>query len=137
MYQFIYYPLGKITCRGCHGDIPKRRPMDVLIGSLCNAKGSPLPTSWERPLPTSIGPWNMTSWGRPHTVLYVTPWDVPYRRLEDASCRHYEHVPIQSNVFSPRNVSYRRPEDVLQTSLYGSISKAKKLPRDQDFCIWS
>ena len=33
---------------------------------------------------------NVTSWGRPRTVLYVTPWDVPYRRLEDVSCRRYE-----------------------------------------------
>ena len=27
------------------------------------------------------------------------------------------------------------PEDVLKTSLYGSISKAKKHSRDTDFCI--
>ena len=40
-------------------------------------------------------------------------------------------------IFTPRNVSYRRPEDVLKTSLYGSISKAKKCPRYKDFCIWS
>ena len=28
------------------------------------------------------------------------------------------------------------PSDVLRTSLYGSISKAKKPPRDKDFFIW-
>ena len=85
-------------------------PKDVLwtstYGLLCNAKGHSLPTSWGRLLPTSLGRWNMTSWGRPnvtssgrlHTVLHVTPWDVPYRRLEDVPCRRYEDVPIQSNI---------------------------------------
>ena len=29
-------------------------------------------------------------------------------------------------------MSYRRPEEVLKTSLYGSISKAKKRSRDKD-----
>ena len=88
---------------------------------LCNAKGRPLSTSWERPLPTSLGRWNMTSqwrpnvtsWKRPHTVLCVTPWDFPYRRLEDFSCRCYEDVPIQSNVYLQETC----PTDVLRMSL--------------------
>ena len=37
----------------------------------------------------------------------------------------------------PEEVPQRRPEDVPKTPLYGSISKAKKHPRDKDFCIWS
>ena len=56
----------------------KLRPKDVLrvspFGPLCNAKGRPLPTSWRAP----------------HIVLYVTSRDVPYRRLENASCRRYD-----------------------------------------------
>ena len=57
-------------------------------GLLYNAKGRPLPMSWERPLPTSWGHWNMTScgltnvtsWRRYHIVLYVALRDVPDRR---------------------------------------------------------
>ena len=37
----------------------------------------------------------------------------------------------------PEDVPEKCPEDVLKTSLYGSISKAKTRPRDKDFCIWS
>ena len=33
------------------------------------------------------------------------------------------------------DVPQRRPEDVLKTPLYGSLSKAKKRPRGKDFCI--
>ena len=76
-------------------------------------------------------------------VLYEMAREVPYRRLEDVSCRRYEDFPIHSNLLTPRDVSSRRLDDVPQrhpvdvTSLYGSISKAKKRPRDKDFCIWS
>ena len=50
-------------------------------------------------------------------VESVTPRDVSYRRPEDAP--------------------QRSPEDVLNKSLYGSISKAEKRLRDKDFCTWS
>ena len=86
-------------------DVLRASPKDVLWtspdGPLCRAKGRPLPPSLGRPLPTSLGRWNMASWGRPlvlHTVLYVTPWDVSYRCLENVSCRRYEDVPIRSNI---------------------------------------
>ena len=58
----------------------KLRPEDILrssskkivwtspYGPLCNAKGRSLLTSWGCLLPTSLGHWNMTSLGRPHTV---------------------------------------------------------------------
>ena len=36
----------------------------------------------------------------------------------------------------PEEIPEGRTEDVLKTSLYSSISKAKKHPRDKD-CIWS
>ena len=79
-------------------DVLKTSPNDVLRtsqhGPLCNAKGRFLPTSWELPLPTSSGRWNMTSWerpsvaswGRPHTGVYITPWNVPYRHFLQTLC---------------------------------------------------
>ena len=88
-------------------------------------------TSWGRP--------NITFWGRPHTVLYVTPLDIPYQRLENVFCRRYENVPIRSNLSLqgtyPTDVVRTSLADVLKTSLYGSISTAKKRPRDKDFCL--
>ena len=38
-------PLAKITPRRHPEEVPKRRPMDVPYGPLCNTKGPPLPTS--------------------------------------------------------------------------------------------
>ena len=93
---------------------------------LCNAKGRPLSTSLGRWNMTSQGRPNVTSWRRPHTVLCVKP----YRRLEDFSCRCYEDVPIQSNVYlqetCPTDVlrmslPQRRPDVVLKTFLYCSL----------------
>ena len=40
-----HIPLGKITSRVRAEDVPKRHPLDVPYGPLCNAKGRPLPTS--------------------------------------------------------------------------------------------
>ena len=37
----------------------------------------------------------------------------------------------------PEDIPGRRGEDVLKTSLYGSVSKAKKHLSDEDLCIWS
>ena len=34
----------------------------------------------------------------PHTVLYVTPWEVAYRRFEDIFGRRYEDVLTRSNI---------------------------------------
>ena len=50
------------------------------------------------PPSTSWIPRNVTSWGRPHIVLYVMPRNVPYGHVEDVSCRRYEDVPIWSNM---------------------------------------
>ena len=36
----------------------------------------------------------------------------------------------------PQDVPQRRPGNALMTSLYGSMSKAKKRAKDKDFCIW-
>ena len=52
----------------------------------------------------------ITSRGRPDYVPKSRPTDVPYGQ--------------------------RHPKDILKTSLYGSMSEAKKHPRDNDFCIW-
>ena len=121
--------------------VPRMSPKDVLwtsqYGPLCNAKRHPLQTSLGRWDMTSLGRWNMTSWGRlnvtswgrPYTALYVTPFDVPYPCLEDVSCRRYEEVPKRSNIQLQGNPS--------GTALYGSISKTKKRPKHEDFCIWS
>ena len=95
-------------------------------GLLCNANGTSLPTSWRRPLPTSLGRWkmtsrgrpNVTSWGRPYTGLYVTPWDVPYWRLEDESCRRFEDIPRRSNIYFQGTCF----TDVLRTSLRDVLS---------------
>ena len=63
-----------------------------------------------------------TSWIRLLQALWGPPSPFPRYRL----------------IFnSKRGVSYRHPDDVLKTSLHGSISKAKKRPRHRDFCIWS
>ena len=130
-------------------DVLRTSPKDFLwtslYGPLCNAKGRPLPTSWKCPVPTSLGRWSRTSWGRPHTALHVTPWDIPYRHLKDISCGHYEDDRIRSNIYfqetcptkRPEDVPQRRTEDVIKTSFYGSITKAEKRPGDKDFCIWS
>ena len=130
-------------------DVPRTYLKGILwtspYGALGNAKGRPLPLSWGHPLPTSCGCCNMTSWGRPnvtswghsHNVLYVTPRDIPCRRLEDASCRRYDDVPYGLICNSKERVlptSWGRPSE---TSLYGSISKTEKHPRDKDFCTWS
>ena len=128
----------KTSCVYCES---KNCPMDAPSGPLCNAGGLPLSTSWGRPLPTSLGRWNMTCWGCPHAALYVMPWDVPYQRLEDVSGRRYEDIPIRSNILLQgtcptdvlRTSCKRRPGDVLKASLYGSISKANKPPRNKDF----
>ena len=109
----------------------KRRPMDVPYGPQCNAKGSLLPTSWRRPLQTSLGRWNMASWGRLHIALYVTPRNVPFWRLEDVSCRRCEGRVLPTSYERPLEASRGRTK----SSLYGSINTAKKRPRDKDFCI--
>ena len=99
-----FWFLGRLTQRSIsHSaklrpkDVLRASPTDVLMtspyGPLCNGKKRPLPTSLGRPLLTSLGGWNMTSWGRPHTVLYIMPWNVPYRRLKDVSCRGSEASP--------------------------------------------
>ena len=121
-YRKVFYkmpsaPLGKIASRESPADVP---PKDVLwmspYGPLCNANG--------RPLPTSLGRWSMTSWGRPHTALYVTPLEVPYRHLEGVSCRRYEDVPysliynskrhvLRTSRGSPSETSWGSPKDAL------------------------
>ena len=76
-------------------EVLRTSPKDVQWtssdGPLCNAKG--------RPLPRSLGRWNTTSWGRPHTVLYLASWDIPYWRLEDVYCRCYVYLSIRSNIY--------------------------------------
>ena len=83
--------------------------------------------------------WNTTSWGRPHTILFVAPWDVPYWRLEDVSCRCYVYLPIRSNIYlqgtCAADVLRKFLGNVLRTSPYGSISKTRKRPRDKDLWI--
>ena len=69
---------------------------------------------------------SVPSSGRPHTVLHVTPWDVP--------CRRYEDVPIQSNTYlqgtcptDPTDVLRTSPADVMRTSPYSLIFNSKGL----------
>ena len=105
-------------------DVLRTSPKDFLwtslYGPLCNTKRCPLPTSWKCSVPTSLGRWSMTSWGRPHTFLHVTPWGIPYRCLKDISCGHYEDVHIRSNIYfqetCPTNVLRMSLRDVLRTS---------------------
>ena len=105
-------------------DVPYRRPQDVEICSkeIC---------SW---FSHDV---EITFWGRPHIVLYVTLRDVPYWSLEDVFCRRYEDVPYGLICNSKRRVLQTSWEHPSETSLYGSIKKAKKFPRDKDLCIWS
>ena len=122
---------------------PKDVPRISPYGPLCNAKGCPLLTSWGRPLLPSSWHWNMTSSGcikvassgRPHIVLYVMPRDVLYWRLKDVSCKRYEDLTIWPNIWlqgtCPTNVLRISFLDVLNISLHGSISKAKKCSRDK------
>ena len=143
------------SAKVCLEDLLRTSLKDVLwtspYGPLSNTKGRPLLASTGLPLPTFFQRWNMTSWGRPnvtssvrcHNVVYVTPRDVLCRHLEVVSCRRYEDVSIWSNlylqwvcIFIWTNL-YQLPEDVLKTSLYGCIIKAKKHPRGKDFCTWS
>ena len=81
--------------------------------------------------PREEGRPNLTPWECPHNVLPVTPRDIPCRHLEDVFCRRYEaaHMVYQR----PEDTPQRRPEDVLNMSLYDSISKGEKRPRDKYF----
>ena len=128
-------------CAKLHPDeVLRTSPKDILwtslYGPLRNAKGHPLPTSWGHSLSTSLSPS-----GRVHMVLYVTPRDVPYWHSEDALCRRSKGLPIWYNMHLHRtyliNVQRTFFLDALKRFLYDSIRKAKKLLRDNDFCIWS
>ena len=127
-YFGVRFPIERffIKCLRLHSaklrpeKVLRTSPKDVLwmspYGPLCNANG--------RPLPTSLGRWSMTSWGRPHTALYVTPLEVPYRHLEGVSCRRYEDVPysliynskrhvLRTSRGSPSETSWGSPKDAL------------------------
>ena len=112
-------------------DVLRTSPKDILwtspYGPLCNAKGHPLPTSWERP--------NMPSEWRPHIFLNVTcnAKGRPYWR----SCRRYNDVLIRYNMQLQGTILPTPLLDVLKMFLHGSFSKAKKPPRQKDFHIWS
>ena len=109
-------------------DVLRTSPKDILWtspdGPLCNAKGRLLMTSLGRWSMTSWQHASVTSWGRPHTALYITPWDVLYWHLEEVSCRRYEDAPIWSNIClhgtcstddlrGPSGMTWGRPKDVL------------------------
>ena len=91
-------PLVKIIFWGRLNNVPKHVLWTSPYGPPCNTKGRLLPISWRHTLPTSFGRWNITSWGSPQNVLYVTPGDVPFRCLEYVSCRCYQDVRILSNM---------------------------------------
>ena len=144
----------KVTSRGRPEDVPKRRHIDVpMWSSMQHVKRHLLPVSWVRPIATSSGRWNMTSWRRPnltswghsHIALYVTPRDVPTEILRTSSSDVMRMSPhglicnskgcvLPTSWGRPSEVSRGHPKDVL---IWIYISKAKNCPRDKDFCIWS
>ena len=66
-------------------------------------------------------------------VLNILKYDV----LRTSQCNVLKtspHCPICNAIRRP---FCRRCEDVLKTTLYGSVSKDQKRPRDMEFCIWS
>ena len=112
-------------------NVSKRHFMDLSIWSPMRHQGT-----W-RCILTSLGRRNMKSWGR----FNVTPRNVPYWHPEDVLCRCNKDVSIWCNMQLQgtylTNVRRTSFLDVLKRFLYGSISKAKKLPSNKDFCISS
>ena len=131
-------------------DVLRTSPKNVLYtssyGLLCSATGRLLLTSSGRWNVTSWGRPNLTSWGRPHIVLYIITKGCPLLTMSWGHLLQtlWGHLHMVYYV-TPWNVSCRRPEgvpqrsheDVVKMSLYGSIFKDKKRPRDKGFCIWS
>lgn len=76
--------------------------------------------------------------------LYVEPRNIPYQFLEQVSYRRYEDVAIWYNIWiqetCPTNIlkismtALRMSFlGILKASLYGSITKAKKWPKDKNY----